>query len=126
MENNSSTKQILTHVVDGYIIEESFTPFSVSIPFFHLLISLDLCFSMFLSFSIQTKALYCLLSQAAILEIKCDFKCYGYGFKFSLAGHFDKSSVCWRGRLGLLKYSGVYIGGVILPNTFKMAAWGNK
>ena len=23
-------------------------------------------------------------------------------------------------------YGGVYTGGVILPNTFKMAAWGNK
>ena len=58
--------------------------------------------------------------------IECDLKCYGYGFKPSLVGYLDKGIVRWRGRPGISIYSGVYTGGVILPTTFKVVAWGKK
>ena len=43
--------------------------------------------------------------------IKINHKCCSSNI---LAGYLDKSSVHWRGRPGMLMYSGVYTGSVIL------------
>ena len=53
-------------------------------------------------------------------------KCHDYWLKSSLAEYVVKGSVQWKGRPGMQMYGGVYTEGVILLNTSKMAAWGNK